>query len=84
MLREYSAERKKEVVTIMIDIFDEEHIMKTFARSERHDEARETAARMIKLGKVPLDEIAICLPSLSMRELKELEAEISAESMADS
>ena len=68
----------------MIDIFDEEHIMKTFARSERHDEARETAARMIKLGKVPLDEIAICLPSLSMRELKELEAEVSAEKKADS
>ncbi len=68
----------------MIDIFDEEHIMKTFARSERHDALREVAERMIKLGKVPLDEIAICLPSLSMRELKELEAEISAEEKADS
>ncbi len=66
------------------DIFDEEQIMKSFARSERHDEARENAKRLIKRGKLPLDEIAICLPSISMRELKELEAEISAESMTES
>lgn len=68
----------------MIDIFDEEHIMKTYIRSERHDEAREIAERMIRDGEIPLDKIALCMPSLSMRELKELEAEISAEKKADS
>ena len=84
VLREYLAKRKKEVVTIMRSFFDEEQIMKSFARSERHDAFRETAARLIKRGKLPLDEIAICLPSISMRELKELEAEVSAEEQADS
>ena len=76
VLREYLAQREKEVVTIMMSLFDEEQIMKSFIRSERHDEARETAERMIKMGKLSLDEIALCVPSLSLDELKELEAEV--------
>ena len=76
VLREYLAEREKEVVTIMMSLFDEEQIMKSFIRSERHDEARETAKRMIKKGKLSLDEIADYVPALSYDELKELEAKI--------
>ena len=76
VLREYLAQREKEVVTIMMSFFDEEQILKSFIRSERHDEARETAERMIKMGKLSLDEIALCVPSLSLDELKELEAEV--------
>ena len=48
VLREYLLVREKEVVTIMMSLFDEEQIMKSFIRSERHDEVRETAERMIK------------------------------------
>ncbi len=76
VLREYLLDREKEVVTIMMSLFDEEQIMKSFIRSERHDEARETAERMIKMGKPSLDEIALCVPSLSLDELRELEAEV--------
>ena len=76
VLREYLLDREKEVVTIMMSLFDEEQIMKSFIRSERHDEARKTAERMIKMGKLSLDEIALCVPSLSLDELKELEDEI--------
>ncbi len=60
----------------MMSLFDEEQIMKSFIRSERHDEARETAERMIKIGKLSLDEIAQCVPSLTLDELKELEIEV--------
>ncbi len=74
VLCEYLAEREREVVTIMMSLFDEEQIMKSFIRSERHDEARETAERMIKDGELSLDKIAYYVPSLSMDELKELEA----------
>ncbi len=76
VLREYLARREKEVVTIMMSLFDEEQIMKSFIRSERHDADRETAERMIKMGKLSLDEIALCVPSLSSDELRELEAEV--------
>ena len=48
-------EREKEVVTIMMRLFDEEQIMKSFIKSERHEavqeSARETAKRLIKKGK---------------------------------
>ncbi len=70
------AQREKEVVTIMMSLFDEEQILKSFIRSGRHDEARETAERMIRKGKMSLEEIADYVPSLPLEELKELEAEI--------
>ncbi len=76
VLCDYLAEREREVVTIMMSLFDEEQIIKSFIRSERHDEARETAERMIRDGELSLDKIAHYIPSLSMDELKELEAEI--------
>jgi len=77
VLREYLGQREKEVVTIMMSLFDEEQIIKSFIRSERHDEARETAKRMIKMGKLSLEEIALCVPSVSFDELKEIEAEVT-------
>ena len=36
----------------MMSLFDEEQIMKAFIKSERHDEARETAERMIRKGNM--------------------------------
>ena len=76
VLKEYLLDREKEVVTIMMSLFDEEQILKSYIRSERHDEARETAERMIKMGKLSLEEIGLYVPSISLDELKELEAEI--------
>ncbi len=76
ILRQYLSSKEVEVVTIMMSLFDEEQIMKSFIRSERHDEARETAARMIQDGELSLEKIAKYVPSLSLEELKELEAEI--------
>lgn len=76
ILREYLAQREKEVVTIMMSLFDEEQIMKSFIRSERHDADRETAERMIRKGRLSLEEIADYVPSLSFDELKEIEAEV--------
>ena len=80
VLKEYLAQREKEVVTIMMSLFDEEEIMKSFIRSERYEAAqeiaRETAKKMIKKGKMTLDEIADCVPLLSLDELKEIEAEV--------
>lgn len=74
--KEYLESREKEVVTIMMSLLDEEQIIKSFIKSERHDEARETAERMIRKGKMSLEEIAEYVPSLSLEELKELENEV--------
>ena len=80
ILREYLSERKKEVLTIMKFLFDQEEVMEMYVRDERNEAARErdreTAAWLIKMGKLSLEEISIGLPSLSIDELKKLEAEI--------
>ncbi len=80
VLKEYLLEREKEVVTIMMSLFDDEQIMKSFIRSERYEAAQEgarkTAKKLIKKGKMTLDEIADCVPLLSLDELKEIEAEV--------
>ena len=60
----------------MMSLFDEEQILKSYIRSERHDADRETAERLIKKGKMTLEDIAECVPSLSFEELKKLEAEV--------
>ena len=65
----------------MMSLFDEEQIMKSFIRSERHEaaqeNARETAKRMIKKGKMSLEEIADYVPALSLEELNKTDEQLS-------
>lgn len=73
----------------MMSFFDEEQIIKSYIRSERRDAAkkavkkstrkveREAAERMLKLGKFTLEDIAECVPSLSIEELKKMKAKIT-------
>ena len=80
VLKEYLISREVEVVTIMMSLFDNEQIMKTYWKDMEntlaHKKDRETAERMIKKGKMTLEEIADYVPALTMEELQELEAEI--------
>ncbi len=80
ILKEYLISREKEVVTIMMSLFDDEQIMRTYLRDAANTAAyeadRATAERMIKDGEMSLEKIARYVPSLSMDELKELEAEV--------
>ena len=77
VLREYLLDREKEIVTIMMSLFDEEQIMKMYANDIEKETERKTAERMIKKGKMTLEEIADCVSLLSLEELKELEAEMT-------
>ena len=52
VLREYLLDREKEVVTIMMSLFDEEQIMKSFIKSERHDAERAMVEQLIRKGKM--------------------------------
>lgn len=51
-------------------------IMEDMRNEAALDNARETAKRMIKKGKMSLEEIADYIPALSLEELKQLETEI--------
>lgn len=76
VLKEYLEIREQEVVDIMMTLFDDEQILKAYAKDIENNAERETAIRMIKKGKMSLEEIAECVPSLSLEELKKLESEI--------
>ena len=80
ILKEYLTSREKEVVTIMMSLFDDEQIMRTYlkeaANTAAYEADRATAERMIKKGKMSLEDIADCVPTLSFDELKKIEAEI--------
>ena len=68
--------KEQEVVDIMMTLFDDEQILKAYTKDIEENKERETAKRMIKKGKMTLDEIADCVPSLSLDELKKMEAEL--------
>jgi len=76
ILREYLAQREKEVVTIMMSLFDEEQIIKSFIKSERYDVAREKATLMLRDRKITIDEVSLYFPELLESDIKDLEAEV--------
>lgn len=80
ILKEYLEDKEQEVVDIMMTLFDDEQILEAYAKdiddSVTHREAKKTAEKLIRKGKMSLDEIAECVPSLSFDELKELEVEV--------
>lgn len=84
VLREYLESKEGEVVDIMMTLFDDEQILKAYAKDIEDNTAKETAReteremaeRMIKKGKMSLEDIAGYVPTLSFDELKKLEAEI--------
>ena len=80
VLKEYLENKEQEVVDIMMTLFDDEQVLEAYAKdiddNATHREARETAKRMIKKGKMSLEEIADYVPSLPFDELRELETEV--------
>ncbi len=76
VLREYLLDREKEVVTIMMSLFDEEQIMKSYIKSERYDVVKEKALLMLQSRKITVDEIGKFFPELIESDIKELEAEV--------
>ncbi|MCM1135479.1 MAG: hypothetical protein NC400_07870 [Clostridium sp.] len=80
ILKEYLESREKEVVSIMMSLFDEEEVMRSYIRSERYEagqnKIREKAKLMLEKGKITIDEMSVFFPELSGEEIKEIEAEV--------
>ena len=76
ILKQYLSSKEVEVITIMMSLFDDEQIMRNYAKDIEKETERKTAEQMIRKGKMTLEEIADCVFSLSFDELKELEAEV--------
>jgi hypothetical protein len=95
VLKEYLESREKEVVTIMMSLFDEEQIMKVYLEDCKREmarqikieaekegikegerrTARDTARRLLEMGKLSVEEIAAGT-GLTVDEVKEIESGI--------
>ena len=75
MLKEYLESREKEVVDIMMVLYDHEEAIQMYGESERYDEKIETARRLIEIGKLSLEDIAsgTGLAIDKVREIAELQ-----------
>lgn len=76
VLKQYLSNKDVEVVTIMMSLFDDEQIMRTYTKDIEKETEKKSAERMIKDGELSLEKIACYVPALSMEELKEIKAEV--------
>lgn len=81
ILREYLASKRKEVVTMMMDLYDQDRIMEIHIASERKIAAEEAAEtekiktieRMLRDGTLSIDKIALFV-GVSVEEVREIES----------
>ena len=76
ILKEYLMSREVEVVTIMMSLFNDEQIMRTYEKDLKRETLMENAKHMLKMGKLTVEEIPACYPNLTMDDAKEIEEEI--------
>ncbi|MCC8104566.1 MAG: hypothetical protein LIO99_00845 [Clostridiales bacterium] len=73
ILKEYLASRKKEVITMMMNLYDQDRILEIHIASEKKKAEDATIQRMLKKGKFSIQEIAECL-AVSTDRVREIEA----------
>ncbi|MCM1221355.1 MAG: hypothetical protein NC548_43430 [Lachnospiraceae bacterium] len=65
---------------MMMTLFDDEYVLEAYVKDIADNAAlrvaRETAERMIRKGKLPLEEIADYVPALSLDDLRKIESEV--------
>ena len=76
ILKQYLSSKEVEVVTIMMSLFDDEQIMRTYEKDLKRETLMEKATLMLKKGKISIDEIREYFPELLEGDIKELEAEV--------
>lgn len=56
---------------MMMELYDQEEVMRSYIRSKEHDTKVETAKRLLTIGKLSFEEIAIG-SGLSLEEVADL------------
>lgn len=77
VLKEYLESKEQEVVDIMMTLFDDEQILKAYAKDIEdktiREVAKEKAIMMLKSRKINMEELPVFFPELSSEDLKEIE-----------
>lgn len=76
ILKRYLSSKAVEVITIMMSLFDDGQIMRTYAKDIKRETLMEKAMLMLKKGKITIDEVSEYFPELLESDIKEIEAAI--------
>ena len=74
ILKSYLSSKEVEVVTIMMSLFDDEQIMRTYTKDIKRETLMEKAVLMLKKGKINMDEVSEYFPELLESDIEEIEA----------
>lgn len=59
----------------MMALFDQEEVFDTYVKSEVKEAKKETAIKLLKIGKCSIDEIREIFPQLNDNDITEIEQE---------
>ena len=76
ILKQYLSSKEVEVVTIMMSLFDDEQIMRTYEKDIKRETLIEKSILMLKKGKINIDEVSEYFPELLESDIKEIESEV--------
>jgi predicted transposase/invertase (TIGR01784 family) len=87
VLKEYLESREQEVLDMLMELYDQEEVMRSYLESERYEAAQEaaqeaakkaenatkieTAKRLLRMGKLSIEEVAAG-SGLTVKEVEEL------------
>lgn len=80
VLKEYLESKEQEVIDMLMELYDQEEVMKSYVQSEKYETveeaAKETAKRMLKDGTFSIDKIAefVSLPIEVIQEIAALQS----------
>ena len=80
VLREYLENKEQEVLDMLMELYDQEEVLKSYVQSEKYETveeaAKETAKRMLKDGTFSIDKIAefVSLPIEVIQEIAALQS----------
>ncbi len=76
ILKQYLSGKEVEVVTIMMSLFDEEQIMRTYAKDMARETTKRNVITMLKKGRIAIEEIPSFFPELTSDDIEEIEKEV--------
>ena len=76
ILKQYLSSKEVEVVTIMMSLFDDEQIMRTYAKDMARETTKRNAITMLKKGRISVEEIPSFFPELTSDDIEEIEKEV--------
>ena len=73
ILKQYLSSKEVEVVTIMMSLFDDEQIMRTYAKDMERETTKRNVITMIEKGRIKVEEVSDFFPELTSDDVEEIE-----------